>query len=384
MYTPLACSNLTTLISYRIMTISFQKYFFAIALAVLLIFIFWIAKTLLVPLAFGLVFSLVLYPLVKWIHSKGPNLLWSILFTILSIFLVSSGILFFFSAKLVSIIEEYEDFQLKLTALVENTIAFINESVPFISGVSPESLMNSISSFFADSGLFIVSDTISTTGTTLSYILLATLYTFLILLYHKNFTIAATKFVPEDKREKFMIMLRSVQKVGQQYLTGMALLILILGVLNSIGLLIIGLDYAIFFGFFAAVLAIIPYVGTTLGGFVPALYALMTMDSYWYAVAVVLTFWFIQTIEGNILSPKIVGGNLNLNPLAAVLALISGGLLWGLPGMILALPTIAILNVIFDHYDELKPVALLLEDKHTEEKDGFFKRMVKKVSETKL
>jgi predicted PurR-regulated permease PerM len=344
-----------------------------------LVFVCWIAKTLLVPLAFGLVFSLVLYPLVKWLESKGLNLVWSILFTMLGIFLLSSGVLFFFSAKLVSIIEEYENFQSKLTILVENTISFMNESIPFISGVSPESLMDSISSFFADSGLFIVSDTITTTGTTLSYILLATLYTFLILLYHKNFTQAATAFVSEENREELLNMLRSVQKVGQQYLTGMALLILILGVLNSIGLLIIGLDYAIFFGFLAAILAIIPYVGTTLGGFIPALYALMTMDSYWYAVAVVLTFWFIQTLEGNVLSPKIVGGNLNLNPLAAVLALIAGGLLWGLPGMILALPTVAILKVIFEHYKQLQPVALFLENKKTDEEEGLLKKIVKKV-----
>ena len=320
------------------MTISFKDHFFALAFFVLTVFVIWISKTLLVPLAFGFLFALVLYPLVRLLISKGFHIIWAIITSMLGIMIGGGGIIFFFSAKLVSVIEEFKNFQTKLVDLINKTITFINDDVPFINDLSSDMLLQNMKEFFSDSGLFIVSDTISKTGSFLSFFLLIFLYAFLILLYYQNLTNAFTHFVTEENRSSFKEMLRGVQRVGQKYLTGMFLLIVVLGVLNSIGLLIIGLDYAFFFGFFAAILAIIPYIGTALGGLIPTFYALMTYDSPWYAVAVIAVFWFVQTLEGNFLSPYIVGSNLNLNALVAVLSLIAGGLLWGLPGIILALP----------------------------------------------
>lgn len=345
------------------MTVSFKNQFYPLAFASLVVIICWVAKTLLVPLAFGLLFSFVLYPLVSKLRKKGFGLVWAIITSMLLIVLSVSGVFVFFSAKLVSLAEEFKNFQEKLGELSENIMGFINSNVPFINDLSPEMVTQNIGEFFSDSGLFLVSGTITKAGTFLTLFLLTFLYTFLILLYHKNLTEGVSHLVREQIRPDFRKMLKQVQQVGQKYLTGMLLLIVVLGVLNSIGLLVIGLDYAIFFGFFAAVLAIIPYVGTIVGGFVPTFYAFMTYDNPWYALAVIAVFWVVQTLEGNVLSPYIVGSNLNLNALAAILALIAGGLLWGLPGMVLALPIAAILKVLFDHYESTKPLAMLMADR---------------------
>jgi len=151
----------------------------------------------------------------------------------------------------------------------------------------------------------------------------------------------------------------------------MGLLMLILGTLNTIGLLIVGIDYAFFFGFLAAILAIIPYIGTFLGGLLPTLYAFMSYDSYWYPIGVIIVFWFVQTLEGNFLSPKIVGGNLNLNAMTALISLIAGGFLWGISGMILFLPFMAIFKVFCENYEELHPIAELMSDQSGDKTSTF-------------
>ena len=173
------------------------------------------------------------------------------------------------------------------------------------------------------------------------------------------------------------MLFRSVQQVGQKYLSGMALLIIIIGLANSIGLWIIGIDNPFLFGFLGAFLSIVPYVGTTMGAIIPILYAFVSYDTMWQAIAVAILFWVVQLVTDNFLSPKIVGGSLSINALAAILSLIIGALVWGVAGMILFLPFTAMLKVICAEYEELKPIALLIGNHDYKEKnngDKYIKR----------
>ena len=112
---------------------------------------------------------------------------------------------------------------------------------------------------------------------------------------------------------------------------------LILGVLNSFGLWLIGIDYPVFWGFLGAFLAIIPYIGTAIGGLLPFLYALATTSTLWQPMAVIGWFVLVQQIEGNLITPKVLGSSVKVNPFAAIFALFFGGYLWGIPGLILAI-----------------------------------------------
>ena len=185
-------------------------------------------------------------------------------------------------------------------------------------------------------------------------------------------------FFPKGKRENALTMLRNVQQVGQKYLLGMATIIFILGFVNSIGLWIIGLDNPFLFGFLAACLVIIPYVGTFIGAAIPVLYAFVTFDTVWPAVAVVVFFWGVQVIESNFLTPKIVGGSLKINALTAILSIIVGASVWGMAGMILFLPFAAMLKVVCEQYEELKPIALLIGEQNDQEKAGPRKVVISK------
>lgn len=342
------------------MRLSFRETFYVLATVIAFVFILHVSSTILIPITYALLISLILYPMVRWLIKKRFSIVWAIITTMMSVVIILSAIIYFFSAQIINIAGEYESFVQKLNDLYLKIINFLNTNVNIVPDIQPENIKDILFNKLKESGLPLVSDTLNFTSTFLSFLVLTIIYIFLILLHHRQFAHAITYAAPEEKREHFYQTLKKAQKVGQQYLTGMGSLMLILGVLNTIGLLILGIDYAFFFGFLAALLAIIPYIGTTLGGLLPTLYAFMTYESYWYPIGVILVFWSIQFVEGNFLSPKIVGGNLNLNAMTALVALIAGGYLWGITGMILFLPMAAIFKVFCENYVELKPLSLLM------------------------
>ncbi|MBC7919965.1 MAG: AI-2E family transporter, partial [Ferruginibacter sp.] len=119
---------------------------------------------------------------------------------------------------------------------------------------------------------------------------------------------------------------------------------------------------AFFFGALGALLTIIPYVGIVVGALLPILMALVTKDSAWYAAGVAGIFFLVQMLEGNFITPNVVGSKVSINPLAAIVGLVLGGMLWGAAGMILAMPFLAVLKVVFDSVEALEPYGYLLGD----------------------
>jgi len=107
-----------------------------------------------------------------------------------------------------------------------------------------------------------------------------------------------------------------------------------------------------------------------MGAIIPVIYTFVSFDSLWMAAAVALLFWFVQLVADNFLTPKIVGGSVKINALTAILSLFIGAAVWGLAGMILFLPFVAMLRVICEEYEELKPVALIMGEQNKDESDG--------------
>lgn len=344
------------------LNVSFKNLFFVLASVSLFGIVLIYGQSVLVPVAFSVLISMILYPICTWLEKKGIGRIWAIIMAMLGIIILIGGLGALFSAQLVSMSRELGDFADKLNEILRNVIVFFNEQITILPEISKEELKARGTKWISSVSGGLLKGTLSGTGQLLTGLVLCVIYVFLLLLYRSALAKAMSTFVPEPKRQSFLTMLHNMRRVGQHYVAGMFLLILILGVLNTLGLLIIGIEYPFFFGFLAAILAVIPYIGTTLGGLLPALFSLMNGDPYWMPISVILVFWFIQGIEGNFLNPMIVGGNLNVNPLAAILALITGGVIWGVAGMILFLPYTAVLKVACDHYDELQPVGMMLKD----------------------
>lgn len=343
------------------MSLSFQRFFFIAGSALATIAILYIGRTFFVPLAFALLLSFILYPLSAWFEKRGMNRIWSTITAVVSFSLIMAGLLVLFSTQFVAISRHFGDFTLKLYEIAFEVTAVINK-VPVIGDMSSWELIQRGEQWVNNSGGELMKGTLTATGTFLSGLGLTLIYTFLLLLYRAGLRKALMGFACVQKQCVYDDMIHNIQRVGKRYLTGMFLLIIILGVLNSAGLFILGIDYALFFGFLASFMAIMPYIGTSVGALIPTIYALMNFNSLWYPVGVVAIFTFIQIIDGNFLTPKIVGGNLQLNALVAISSLIVGGLLWGIPGMILFLPYTAVFKEICRSYKQLEPVTHILEN----------------------
>src|SRR5680860_100555 len=364
------------------MNLSFQKLFFAIATVFALFTILILAKTILIPLCFALLISFMLYPVAKKCESWGMNKILAAFLSIFTVILIIGGGVFLFSTQIIQLTNELSHFQDKIILVFADVTLFINENVSFISNLEKNELFNQIKDWLNESTGMLAKQAFSSTTAFLAGLLSTVIFTFLILIYRKGLTKAFSGFSPVDKRERVVKMFKSVQQVGLKYLLGMIVLIIIIGLANSIGLLIIGIENPFLFGFLGAILAVIPYIGTVSGAIIPILYALIAYNSFWMAISVAILFWFVQLMTDNFLSPKIVGSSININAFTAILSLIIGALIWGIAGMILFLPFAAMLKIVCEEYEELKPVALLIGNQNYQEDDGgnkFVNKWVDKV-----
>jgi predicted PurR-regulated permease PerM len=365
------------------MNLSFQKLFYALATVFGLFAILILAKTILIPLGFALFMSFILFPLAKKLESWGMGKVLAAFLSILSVFLIIGGGIYLFSSQLIELSKELTNFQDRVISAFADVTVYINKNVSFVANLERNELFEKMKAMIKESSASLASKTLTTTTTFLAGLLGTIIFTFLILIYRNGLTHALMGFSSEDKKERVFKMFKSVQQVGQKYLSGMMLLIAITGMLNSIGLWVIGIDNPFLFGFLGAVLAVVPYVGTTLGAIIPVLYAFVSFDSLWPVVAVAVLFWVVQLITDNFLSPKIVGGSLRINALASILSMIIGALVWGVAGMILFLPFAAMLKVICAEYEDLKPIALLIGNHDYKEKDYGIKYIKRRFTKVK-
>lgn len=344
------------------MRLSFKKAFFALATVMALFAILLLGQAVLVPLAFALLIAFILLPVVQRFERWGAGKSLAALLALLALFLVLGGGIVLFSSQISQVSNDLVDFKEKLLALVADVTLFFNRYIGFLPVQQRGDVMGSLKTWLNESAGVLLSETVSGTANISFGIMMAVVYIFLFLLYRKGLVGALVQFYQPQHQAKALGMFRSVQMVGQQYLFGMTVIILILGFVNSIGLWIIGIDYPFLFGFLAALLALIPYAGTFLGAALPILYAFVSYDALWMPISIGLFFWAVQFVEANFLTPKIVGGKLQINALTSILSIIIGAAVWGVAGMILFLPFAAMLKVICEVHEPLQPVALFIGD----------------------
>ncbi|WP_294820765.1 AI-2E family transporter [uncultured Flavobacterium sp.] len=209
---------------------------------------------------------------------------------------------------------------------------------------------------------------------TMSDIILLPVFIFFLLIYRDHLAVFISKVFRKQDDNSLLGRMTSIRKIVHAYIVGAGKVMLILAVVNTGILFALGIEHAIFFGVLAGMLNIIPYLGPSLGAILPFFFALMTKDSLFYPIAVVVAFTFIQLLEGAFLTPKITGSNVNLNALVTFIGLLIGGAIWGITGMILIIPTIAILKKLFELSPDTQPYAYLFG----EEDNTWFKKRSRK------
>jgi predicted PurR-regulated permease PerM len=197
------------------------------------------------------------------------------------------------------------------------------------------------------------------------YVILIAIYSFLILFYRHLIRKFIFDLFKKAGDTEISAVLNESKGIVQKYMMGLIIEMGIVAILNTGILLVIGIKYAIFLGIFSAILNIIPYVGILSGIVFTALVTLTTSSHLSDIVWIIVGFEVIHFIDANFLMPRIVGSKVKINALVTILGVVIGGSLVGLPGIFLALPVIAILKIIFDRIDELKPWGMLMGDDTT-------------------
>lgn len=323
------------------------------------VYILFTLRETLIPLAFSILLAILLHPVCAWLETRKVPRIGAILLSILALFTAIVILIYVVSVQIGSFAEELPRITEKAEAILDQTLTmgerYLNISRTQQVSEAQKYLINALS----EGRAFLLNTLVTTTGAISTFVLIP-LYIFFFLLYRDFFRMFVHKAFRKVSNEELNVLLKKIYEVIQSYLSGLFLVILIVGVLNSIGLLILGIPHAIFFGFLAGFLILIPYIGILIGSVLPALLSIVTMDSPWYAVGVIGVMSFVQFLEGNFITPNIVGSKVSVNPLAAIVALFLGGQLWGLSGLILALPVTAILKVILDAIPSLEPYGFLL------------------------
>lgn len=331
----------------------------------------YLGKSLFIPLSAGLLLSFILLPIVRAMERKGMNQSVAIAITILLLVTLFGTILYLYGNQIVTIIKEFESFQKKLFSTISQIVNFINEKFNLKNKLETPVLIKEAKEMMNNENYDLLGTVVKSVLKSLGNIFLILVFSILFLSYRAGLKRALKSFGKDTNERKHLGQaLGEASTVGRNYVLGVVLLMIILTALNTIGLLIIGVDYPLFFGFLPAALSIIPYFGSIIGASVVVVYAFFNYDSAVYPLSVVALFWISQILESNYLNPKIVGGNLRINILFVIIFLLTGQMLWGLPGLILAVPLMAIFKIFCQHFPPLKPVALLIGSEiHSENVD---------------
>ncbi len=201
---------------------------------------------------------------------------------------------------------------------------------------------------------------------------------FIFLLYYrshiKNFLLKLTKPVKRVEMEQIIL---SATNVSHQYLLGLSKMILCLWIMYGIGFSFLGVKNALFFAILCGLLEIVPFVGNITGTILTVMVTALHGGDFAILIGIVVTYAFVQFIQGWVLEPLILGPQVKINPLFTILALVLGELLWGIPGIILAIPITAILKIICDHIDPLKPYGFLIGEVGTRGRDARYIKILK-------
>lgn len=344
---------------------------------VLFVYSIFTIQSILIPLSFAMIVGILLNPLCNRLQKmKIPRVI-AILITILVAIVFLGGILYFLSSQIARFGDTLPVLKERFTALLSELQQYLKNHF----GISIQKQVQLLNQA-TDSSKGVIGSTVGSALGTLGLLLIIPVYTFLFLFYKPlilNFLYEV--FSEENSTSVVADILRQTKSAIQSYMVGLLLEALIVAIMNSAALLILGVDYAILLGVIGALLNMLPYIGGLIAIALPILIATVTKDGYQTQVGIIIAYLIIQFIDNNILVPRIVSSKVQINALISIVVVLLGAAVWGLAGMFLSIPFVAILKIVFDRIEELKPWGKLLGDEvPTKHRGQLLRRFNKKPS----
>ena len=284
----------------------------------------YFGRDILIPVSFAALISFVLYPVCAWLERKGVGRLTAIILAVALIVILGMLIIALLISQLVSFIEEWPVLLQKINRSFEDISRFLVDAL----GMSREQQRNLFERISGESGgniLPILRSALSASAASALMLFLIPVYAVLILYYRHQWIHILYRLFPGERQESLQEILLLTIKTYYNFIKGMAIVYLAVGLLNSAGLWLLGVPHPVLFGFVASILTFIPYVGIIAGSLLPVTMAWITYDSIWYPLGVVGIFSFIQYLEANVIFPLAVSSRLNVNALVMLIAIFVGG-----------------------------------------------------------
>jgi predicted PurR-regulated permease PerM len=323
--------------------------------------ILYIAQGIIMPLIFAVIIAILLSPVVNFLVRKGIHRVIAIIITMILTVLVIVSLGSFFLSQLNRFIETWPALVDRFTVILDQAVTWISENFDII----PEKILEWIAKTrveLINTASAAIGHTLVIVGGVLIILFLIPVYVFIILFYQPLLLDFIHKLFRSVHQSKVTEIIIQIKTLIQRYLIGLVIEAAIVATLNSTALLVLGIEYAILLGIIGAFLNVIPYIGGLVAVALPMLVAIATKSSALYALYVMIAYYVIQLIDNNFIVPIIVSSKVKINALFSIIVVFVGNALWGIPGMFLSIPLLAIVKLIFDHIESLKPWGFLLGD----------------------
>ena len=326
-----------------------------------LIAILYVAQSIIIPLIFAFIIAILLSPVVSLFVRLKVNRILAIAMTLLLTIIIIFACGAFVVSQASLFADSWPTFVEKFTLLLNNTIS--QAAIYF--DVKPQHIhewINKTQGELINFNGAAVGQTLMSVGGAVAILFIIPVYVFVILYYQPLLLEFIRRLFADNHQTEVTEIVSQTKTVVQRYLVGLIIEAAIIATLDASALLILGIDYAILLGIIAAFLNMIPYIGGIVAVALPMMVALATKESPWSAVYILISYYIIQLFDNNYVVPKIVASKVKINALFSIIVVLVGNMLWGVPGMFLSIPLLAIIKLIFDHIESLKPWGFLLGD----------------------
>lgn len=354
---------------------------FALLSILMLGYLAIIGKSILSPLLFALLLAFLMLPLANFIETK-LRLTRSVatLLTVIVMLGVLYGVGHFFALQLSELWGDWPLLEKQVTNSFHELQHWISKTFHVTLKKPGNYLGNSAEKALATTAS-VIGTTLLTLSSSLLFIAFTLLFTFFILNYRRLlYKFVSTVFI-EEHRIKVSETINEIQYIIKKYITGLFIQMIIVSLLMVLTLSILGVKYAILLGLVAGIFNIIPYLGISISLIISVLITFATAGAT-KALFVLFAYVGIHAIDGNILMPLIVGSKVKINALIAFIGIVVGEMLWGISGMFLCMPYLAMFKIIFQKVDGLDAWAILLgeEEKPFRKKKKLFLLRKKKLA----
>lgn len=309
------------------------------------------------PIAFSLIIAILLNPLVNRLQKKGMHKVVAISLALVLTLLIISGILYFISSQVMN----FGDNLPALKASFNQHFSQLQQWLATEMKV-PIAKQQKVITEALNSSQALVGKTLGSALNTVGFFVLVPIYIFLLLFYKNLILNFLHEVFAEENSDKVSEVLGETKSAIQSYMVGLLLEALVVAVMNVVALLLLGVQYAILLGVIGALLNMLPYIGGIVAIALPVIIATVTKEGFTTQLLIIGAYTVIQFIDNQFLVPLLVSSRVKINAFFSIVIVLLGGALWGVSGMFLSIPFLAILKIIFDRLPEMKPWGKLLGD----------------------